>query len=322
VEIVRGRRFRERGRAALVLLATLARAPSAAAAPAAPAATDEADALFEEGRRLMAEGHLPEACGKLEKSFQLAPRLGTMLNLGACSERRGELAHAITLYERAATLAHQLGRPDREAAAREFAAALAPRVGKLLVVVAEPLPELVAQVDGETLSTQSGLVPIDPGTRHLIARAPGRTSFQATLTIRAGETTTVTIPKLAKESAPRAPDDRAPTAPGGGRTWLLVGGLGVTAVAAGVGAFFGLRAKSKHDDSSAFCDATGCTADGLTLIDQAKTAGNVSTVAFVVAGAALAGTVLAYVLTGDAAPTRAAGRVGLALGPLGVVGAF
>src|SRR4051812_28700343 len=96
VENARGRTFREGGRALLVSLAVLAGAPCAAAAPAppapphapasapapsaAPAPTDEADALFEEGRRLMTEGHLPEACAKLEKSFQLAPRLGTMLN--------------------------------------------------------------------------------------------------------------------------------------------------------------------------------------------------------------------------------------------------
>ena len=278
----------------------------------------------------MTEGHLPEACAKLEKSFQLAPRLGTMLNLGACSERRGELAHAITLYERAATLAHQQGRPDREATARELAASLAPRVGKLVVVLAEPLPELVAQVDGETLSLQSSLVPIDPGTRHLTARAPGRAPFQATLTIRAGETTTVTIPKLAKESvATPAPVDRAP-ARSGARTWLLVGGLGVTAAAVGVGTYFGLRAKSKHDDSAAFCDGAGCTTDGLALIGQARTAGNVSTVAFVVAGAALAGTLAAFLLTGDAPSAGRGGgggsgvglRVGIRPGPLGVVGAF
>src|SRR5690242_3541508 len=147
---------------------------AAPAANAEPPQTQEADALFEEGRRLLDAGQLPEACAKLERSFQLAPRLGTMLNLGACYELRGQLAHAIAIYERAATLARQQGRADREKIALDYAAALEGRVGKLVLVIEETSPQLVTQVDGETLSTQSGLVPLDPGRRRLSARVPGR----------------------------------------------------------------------------------------------------------------------------------------------------
>jgi hypothetical protein len=251
--------------------------------------TQEADALFEEGRQLLEQKRLPEACAKLERSFQLAPRLGTMLNLGACYELRGQLAHAIAIYERAATLARQTGRTDREQVALDYAAALEAKVGKLVVVTQETSPELVTQVDGETISTRSGLVPLDPGRRRLVARVPGRLPFETTVDVVAGKNTTVTIPKLALETPPPprpASDDRA-------RTWILVGGVGLTVVGAGVGTFFGLRAKAKKDDSG--CDASGCTAQGLDLYDQARTAGTISTVAFAAAGVSLAAT-LALVL--------------------------
>src|SRR5262249_47437855 len=249
----------------------------------------EADALFEEGRRLLDEKRLPEACAKLERSFQLAPRLGTMLNLGACYELRGQLAHALAIYERAATLARQTGRTDREAVALDYAAALEARVGKLVVVTQETSPQLVTQVDGETISTQSGLVALDPGKRRLVARVPGRIPFETTVDVVAGKNTTVTIPKLSLE-APKPPPESDSSA----RTWFIVGGLGVTVASAGVGTFFGLRAKSKKDDSG--CDATGCTADGLTTYDEARTAGTISTVAFVVSGVALAATIAGAIL--------------------------
>jgi hypothetical protein len=277
----------------------------------APPPTDEADALFEEGRRLMDQGSLAEACPKLEKSFQLSPRLGTMLNLGSCFERRGQLARAIAIYERAATLARQQGRADREAAAREYAAKLEPKVGKLVVVLEEPSTALVTQVDGETISTRSDLVPLDPGRRRLTARSPGKAPFEVVLEVKPGATTTVTIPKLADAPTPAAPAAAPHAAPpppppedSTARTVGLVAGFGAAAVGIGLGTFFGLRAKSKHDASSSECDASGCTPQGLTLIDQAKTAGNLSTAAFVAGGVALAVTLTVMLVTSKPSAKR------------------
>jgi hypothetical protein len=291
--------------ASLIALASLSASSTAFAAP-----TDEADALFEDGRRMMDDGNLAEACPKLERSFQLAPRLGTMLNLGSCFERRGELARALSLYERAATLARQTGRADRESAARELAASLESKVAKVLVVSREPSANLVLQVDGEILSTRSGLVPLDPGSRRLTARAPGRVPFEVVLELKKGETTTVTIPKLREEGPPPAAATAPPATGPSVRTIAAAGGLVASVAGLGLGTFFGLRAKSKHDESSSMCDATGCTAQGLALVDDAQTAGNVSTVSFVVSGVVLAATITAWVLTAPRAtattPTRAA----------------
>jgi hypothetical protein len=296
---------RPRGRA--ILAACIVFCAQRGASGAEPP-TQEADALFDEGRRLLDAGRLPEACGKLERSFQLAPRLGTMLNLGACYELRGQLAHALAIYERAATLARQQGRADREKIALDYAAALESRVGKLVVVTEETSPELVTQVDAETISTRSGLVPLDPGHRRLVARVPGHVPFETTVEIVAGKNTTVKIPRLALEARSEAGGSGAykppPASEGSTRTWILASGLGLTVVSAGVGTFFGLRAKAKKDESQ--CDATGCTPDGLATYNDARTAGTISTTAFVVAGVSLVATLagLLFFPREHAVPTK------------------
>jgi hypothetical protein len=98
------------------------------------------------------------------------------------------------------------------------------------------------------------------------------------------------VPQLEPESSRRAPLAGA-SAPEGGAPLRAIGvasGLGVAAIGITVGTIFGLRAGSKHDESSAHCDARGCDATGRDLIAEAKTAGNVSTAAFIGAGVGLA----------------------------------
>jgi hypothetical protein len=243
----------------------------------------------------MDRGALAEACGKLERSFQLAPRLGTMLNLGSCFERRGKLARALALYERAATLARQQGRKDREAAAREYAVALEPKVAKLLIVTEEPSVDLVMQLDSEVVTARSGLVACDPGASVFSARVPGRAPFDVRLSLVAGTTTTVTVPKLKVEQASALPPPQVEGRPV--RTAALVTGFALAGVGAGLGTFFGLRAKSIHDDSQRECDPSGCSANGLRLISDARTSGNVATIAFVASGAILAGTLAGLFFT-------------------------
>ena len=265
-------------------------------------ATAKADALFAEGRALMDRGELATACEKLEESFQLSPRLGTMLNLGACVERRGELARALGIYERAATMAREAGRPNRERTAREMAASVEARVGKLLVVVGEPTQGLVIDVDGVPAPARGDLLAVDPGDRRVTARAPGKKPWTSVVTSRPGATLRVVVPRLEPEeaAAPRAspppPHETETTEPASPvRTAAIAGGFVLAAAGIGVGTAFGLRAKSKHDASDAHCDAIGCDPDGLALISAAKTAGTVSTVAFAVGGAGLV-TALAVLL--------------------------
>lgn len=272
---------------ALLLALTAAASPAWSADPST-SDVDRADALFEEGRAQMARGTLSTACPTLEQSFQLAPRLGTMLNLGSCYEQSGRLARALAIFERAATMARDLGRPDREQAARELSAAVERRVAKLLLVVDDRSPGSSIEVDGELLSTRGGLVPIDPGAHRVVVRAPDRRPWTTSIAPAPGATLRLVVPQL-EPDAPSSPPD-APAAPEGSplRTIGIASSLGVAALGITLGTIFGLRAGSKHDESSPHCDARGCDTAGRDLIGEAKSAGNVSTAAFIGAGVGLA----------------------------------
>src|SRR4051794_22399233 len=56
--------------------------------------TAAADAAFQEGTRLMAEGKIKEACPKLAASHHLDPSYGAVYNLGRCYEALGKTASA------------------------------------------------------------------------------------------------------------------------------------------------------------------------------------------------------------------------------------
>src|SRR5690348_1000013 len=69
-----------------------------------------AEALFEEGRKLMAEGKVAEACPKFADSEQLDASSSTLLNLASCYEKLGRTASAWATYREAASLANANGR--------------------------------------------------------------------------------------------------------------------------------------------------------------------------------------------------------------------
>ena len=53
-----------------------------------------AEKLFQEGRRLMANGSIEEACAKFTESQRLDPSSGTLINLAACHAELGMTASA------------------------------------------------------------------------------------------------------------------------------------------------------------------------------------------------------------------------------------
>lgn len=100
---------------------------------------------------------------------------------------------------------------------------------------------------------------------------------------------------------------------------LAVGAAGVVGIGIGVG--FGLKSMSKGDERDRLCPKNGveCTAEGAEAADAAITAGNISTVAWAVGGAALVGGVVLW-LTGAPVERETARHSGLqwAVSPGGV----
>jgi hypothetical protein len=267
------------------------------ASTASAQSTDSAaaQALFDEGMRLLGEGHTAEACPKLAESFRLERAPGTEFRLGECYEKIGRIASAWSAFVSVADASKAAGRADREQIARQHASALEPRLTRVVIDVpqAARVPKLIVKRNGVVVGEpQWGTaVPVDPGEQTVEAEAAGKRPWSTKQAANGeGARIVVTIPVLddapiAVESPPPPPPppvaerDRTPA-------WIA---FGVAAVGIGVGSATGLVALSKGSNVTDAChDDPVCPASVRDDYDTSRTMGTVSTISFVVAGVALA----------------------------------
>ncbi|HXK18584.1 MAG TPA: hypothetical protein VNG33_12315 [Polyangiaceae bacterium] len=314
-----------------LLVALLLVGPRVALAQDAKAAAVSA---YDEAEALLAKGKVAEACPRYAESQRLDPQLGTLLHLADCMERNGQTASAWAGFREAAELAEKRG-DSRKDLADQRAAALQPRLSHLQLKVS-PLPGLRVERDDVLVGAAlwGASVPTDPGPHLIKVSAPGRLPWQGTALVKAdASTTTLAVPPLqpapaGTEPAPK-PDGGAATTPepgpapaaggsGLGQRWpaLVAVGVGVAGVA--VGSVFGLQSISHKKDADQYCNGADCTDQrGMTLRSDARSAGNISTVAFVVGGVGLVtGTVLWFALPTKTEQTgrRNEFRIGLGRG--------
>jgi hypothetical protein len=277
-----------------------------------------ANALFDEGKRLMQAGRYAEACAKFADSQRLDPGAGTILNLAACYEKNGQTASAWSAYRAAAAAARDKGQSAREKAAREGAARLEPALSKVIVTVT-PQPDadaLNVALDGTVIPP--GLrgipTPVDAGNHRVEASGTGKKPWSTAVVVGNAATTAVLVPVLetapARAAAEAAkPATSAPPAvaePRQGKSQrtvaLIVGGVGLVGV--GVGSAFGLMAKASDDKADRFCSSSDhCTDEGKSYINSAHSKATVATVAFSIGGAGLLGSAILW-LTAPRAQER------------------
>ena len=182
--------------AALVLQPTVAHAQGSVA-----------EALFQEGKRLMAEGKYTEACPKFAESQRIDPGAGTLTALALCHRGEGKTASAWSEFKEVVSLARRDNRKDREQVALDNIAELEPKLSRLRLVVSPgaEAQHLEVHID-DTVITRAAFgqaLPVDPGARRVLATAPGKKPFETTVQIGADhDEKTVTIPTL--EDDPRA----------------------------------------------------------------------------------------------------------------------
>ena len=298
-----------------------------------------AEALFDEARRLMAKGSYAQACPKLEASQKLDPGVGTMLNLADCYEKSGRTASAWAQFRETASAAHKAGSLDREEIARSRARDLEPKLSYLTIVTWQGQEVHVTRngsaMDAAALGTP---IPVDPGTHVIAANAEGKRSWSTTVEVAPGSgTTRVAVPILADDAvAAGAPPPQATAnasaSSGGppsdrgsdGSTQRIlagvVGGVGVVGVV--IGSVFGLKAISDWDDAKANCNPyPNCGAKGKQLGDDAKSEGTISTVAFAVGAAGIAGGLILWFTAPDG-DGGAQAALGIAPGRVLVHGRF
>jgi hypothetical protein len=158
---------------------------------------------------------------------------------------------------------------------------------------AEKVDHLEIKRDGVLVGSGSWAtpVPVDPGHHHVEAAAPGYKPFSATVSLATDAAKeVVVVPVL--ERAPDLPEPVATdvrTNPGSGLRYAGIAVAGAGAVGVVLGSIFGIRAMTLTKDSNADCNAQNvCGTAGFASRNDARSAGDVSTVAVVAGGALLA----------------------------------
>ena len=190
-----------RGKSSVAVVFVAAATLLAIVSTSARAVSPAAEALFQEGRRLLAAGQTDEACARLAESYAAEASSGTLLNLALCHEKQGKTATAWAEYRGAARLARNQGREDRAGAADDKVAMLEAKLPRLTSIPAKPVPGLKIATEDGTLG-EGGLgvaVPVDPGSHKVTVSAPGYRPWATTLEMKEGEQRTLEIPELEAE---------------------------------------------------------------------------------------------------------------------------
>lgn len=307
-------------------------------------ASVNAERLFKEARELVKANRWAEACPRFEASLREDPALGTRLNLAACYEHLGQLARAWGLYRESLELADKAGDAERRDFARAQADVLEPRLARLTISApADPPAGFSVTRDGAALDAGAlGIaVYVDPGRHEIVASAPGFAAFTKVVTLAAGKTETLAIPRLgspvASSDAAKPPIPAAAVSvesaatPSQTRVYAAVG-LGTAGVAAvGVGLLFGARARSQLHEARLLCgDQLVCEGNGTfrlgqQLIHDARSDATVSTVAVAAGCAAIVAGAILFVTRPSAPERRAAAVVPVAHdrgAGLAIIGSF
>jgi hypothetical protein len=292
-------------------------------ASAQPANVD-AEALFREGRRLLKDGKIGEACEKLEASARLDESVGTLLNVGDCREKNGQLATAWAAFLKAASAAH-VKHDDREPVAGQRAAALEPRLSFLTISVPEAsrVDGLAITRDGATIDTAlwNQGVPVDAGIYEIGGSAPGHEAWSTRVVFRSeAEKQSVEVPRFKplRELAVAKPlptpveaashDEERDDAPPPSRFTRLrkvslgTAAVGLVGIAGGIR--WGLEAKDLDRQANAICPGTVCSdPHGRALNHSAQQDALASEVMFGVGGAAIVGAAVMWWLGAPATVT-------------------
>lgn len=273
--------------------------------PAPPAfAQDEAaaEALFRSAREASQQGDWITACDRFEESNRLDPAPGTVLNIGRCREKLGQLASAWKSYEEAA---QRLPSGDRRAKfARKRADALQGRVPHLTLLAPEEDGEYSIEVNGVKFEAASLGVPLpfDPGQVTVVVRAKGRAEWTVELGLAEADRTEqrLELGPIGETEAPEAATSEDPGSENGGDqsnmlaySLLGVGGAGLAAAVFG-GVWIGVEIPKVSDECP---DGVCLSPEG----DDARARGRAATtIAAVGSGVALLGLGLGtYLLLGD-----------------------
>ena len=243
------------------MILMLAVASVLATVASARAQDASAEVLFRDGDRLMAEGKLTAACTAFEASNRVEARAGTLIRLGDCREKNGQLASAWSAYADAESRAKD---PTKQKVAAAKVRRLEPRLSRLTISVATPVAALVIHRDRIAIDPAlwSRALPIDGGAYVIRATADGFAPWQATVAVPDQDgVVTVVVPALRAlpraAQPPRSARDRTDATPASSEQSRRLSGKRKAAIGLGAGgvAVLGAVHAFPHASTEAVIDA-------------------------------------------------------------------
>jgi hypothetical protein len=167
------------------------------------AASPAAEQLFQEGRKLLGQNKLPEACDAFRRSAELEPRAGTLLNLGNCEEKRGRTATAWVAFTEARAVAKRSNDKPYIVEAEKRVKKLEAKLPYLAIEVsaAAKAQGVVVLRGGEEVPAAEldKEVPIDPGRYEIVATAKDKLRWSTSIELANGKHEKVVVPELARD---------------------------------------------------------------------------------------------------------------------------
>ncbi|CAN5320792.1 hypothetical protein BH11MYX1_BH11MYX1_19380 [soil metagenome] len=247
-------------------------------ASAQPAASAQAEVLFNDAKALMTQKKFAEACSKFESSQALDPAITTLINLGDCREKNGQLTTAWGIFTEVERQARgDKGEAKLASVAQLRAQKLGTRLSKLTIQVASDarLAGLEVKLDDRAVLPGSwgSALPLDGGHYKIKATAPNAQPWSTELDIAAEhDAKVVDVPKLGAAATTVGEVDRAGArathaeAPSHSHTGAVVATVAAVALAGGsIG--FELWGRGLLDDAGKEPDNTRQSA----LYDDANT---------------------------------------------------
>lgn len=174
----------------MLVLVAVALPAGARAQSSGASMTAAARDLYQQGVQAAGADRLDEAISYFERSYALAPRDATLLNLAQVEEQAGHLVAALDSYRRF------LARADADMSARygdrarASVASIEPRLARITVVTGGLREGDEILLDGATLARESlGVpIPVDPGHHEVTVRRGETSCGSAAATLTDGET--------------------------------------------------------------------------------------------------------------------------------------
>ncbi len=271
-----------------------------------------AEKAFLDGRALLKDGRVAEACEKFAESRRYENAAGTLLNLAMCYERLGRTASAWAAYRELLPMAQRAGDEARAAHARARIDELANAWPRLLVrwpaaaatgdEGAATRPTLL--LDGAPIPPSSGPseLPLDPGKHRLELRRGGVREWVTEIEAPP-RNAVIEVPLRDKVQSAHTP---APAPAVRTASWV-VGATGLAATLAG--ALVAVASRVRYDDARRdHCGDGACDAEGLSGIRDARRLADGATVLTIYGVAATLGAVGVWLALPKGAPDV---RVGL-----------